>query len=432
MKKVILSVGLLLGIWHQSAAQIATPKSDSYDSYTKRKLKVEEINLVSNYYEQDGNNSAVTGGIGTEKLNNIGNSLDLKLSFIDRRRRLHTITGDFNIDHYTSASSDNIDPRTISGASRSDTHIYPSLSWSVKNEATHTTKGLSLSYSTEWDYESYGVNFNFSKSSRNNNREVSVKGGVFLDNWWVILPIEFRELVPTTTTTTVNTVTSASGGGRRPSRGQTQVTTVSAASSNYSTKPRNSYNLALSLSQVINKNLQVLLVVEPSYQQGLLSTPYHRVYFSNGVEAVERLPGSRLKLPIGIRASYFIGDRYIVRGFYRFYTDDWGMTANTFNLEGSVKITPFTSISPFYRFHQQSAVRYFRPYGKQAANAAYYTSDYDISDFNSHFVGLGIRLAPPNGILGIKFWNNLEVRYGHYLRTTGMVGNSITLAMKMK
>lgn len=402
MKKIILTVGLFTAFLKGTQAQTANDK----EAYEKRKLKIEEVNLVSSYYGQDGNNSAVTGGIGTEKLSDFANSIDLKLSFIDRKSRQHSIVADFNIDHYTSASSDNIDPLTVSSASRSDTHIYPSLSWSMKDDATHTTRGLSYSYSTEYDYQSHGFNFNFSKSSKDNNSEFSLKAGAFFDTWTAILPSELRPLG----------YGSAAEGDRDP----------------VAYKPRNSYNLALSFSQIINKRLQVLFTVEPSYQQGLLSTPYHRVYFTDGSHTVEKLPGSRFKLPVGARISYFMGDRLILRGFYRFYNDDWGMTAHTVNIEASYKVTPFFSVSPFYRFSNQTAVRYFKAYRKHSPTATYYTSDYDISGFTSHFIGAGIRLAPPGGLLGIKHWNTLELRYGHYLRSTGMVGNSVTLAMKLK
>lgn len=108
------------------------------------------------------------------------------------------------------------------------------------------------------------------------------------------------------------------------------------------------------------------------------------------------------------------------------------MKAHTANVEATYKITPFVSVSPFYRFHNQTAVRYFKAYGKNSPTEAHYTSDYDISGFTSHFVGTGIRLAPPGGLLGIKQWHSVEIRYGHYIRSTGMVGNSVTLAMKLK
>jgi hypothetical protein len=55
------------------------PVSDS-STYEARKLKLEEVNFVSSYYSQDGNNSAVTGGLGSEKLSDFATTIDVKLS----------------------------------------------------------------------------------------------------------------------------------------------------------------------------------------------------------------------------------------------------------------------------------------------------------------------------------------------------------------
>jgi hypothetical protein len=405
MKKIVISVGILVAtILNNSYGQSQSQESEN--QYEKRKLKIEEVNFVSSYYGQDGNNSAVTGGIGTEKLTDIANSFDLKLTKYDWKNRQHTFNIDLNVDFYTSASSDNIDPLTVSSASRKDTHFYPTISWSVKDDVTRTTKGISVSYSTEYDYKSYGFNLSYAKTSRDNNREISIKGGAFFDTWSLILPPELRP----------NNYGSGAKGDTDP----------------IAYKPRNSYNVAFSVSQIINKRLQALITAEPAYQEGLLSTPFHRIYFKDGSESVERLPGSRFKLPVGIRLSYFLGDRTILRAFYRYYADNWGMTANTINLEGTVKVNPYVSISPFYRFNQQTAVKYFNPYGQNLITSTYYTSDYDISAFNSTFIGSGVRFIPANGIMGIKQFNSLELRYGHYTRTTGMTSNIVTMLMKFK
>jgi Protein of unknown function (DUF3570) len=398
MKKIFITAGLLVSMLFRTTAQSSTTEEEAYE---KRKLKIDEINFVSSYYQQDGDRSAVTGGIGTEKLTDYANSFDLKMSKYDLKNRQHNFTLDFNIDYYTSASSDNIDPRTVSGASRQDIHIYPSFSWSMKNAKTRITQGLTYSFSTEWDYKSHGFTASWAKASKDNNRELSIKASAFIDKWSIILPIEFR----TSSTQT---------------RGREE------------TKPRNSYNVSFSLSQVINERFQLMAVVEPSYQEGLLSTPYHRVFFSDNTKTVEKLPGSRFKLPIGLRASYFFGDNSIVRAFYRYYMDNWGMTAHTVNLEGSYKITPFISISPYYRLNSQTAVDYFRAYQQNNSASTYYTSDYDISDMNTNFYGSGVRFAPVNGVLGIKSLSSLELRYGHYTRTTGMVANIVTMHLKMK
>ncbi len=403
MKKILIAIGIYCASWTQSTAQFKSSfiQKASVDSTEQafRKLKFEEANIVSSYYTQQGNHSAVTGGIGTEALFDIANAIDLKMSYQASKNIKHSLGLDINLDYYSSASSDNIDPRSVSGASKEDVHFYPSINYARTNEKERNTIGANLAYSTEWDYTSYGGGLNYARRSADNNTEFTFKANAFFDTWQVILPIELR----------IN--------GQR-NQGQ-------------DFKARNSYNIGFGFSQVINRNLQLMVFAEPSYQEGLLSTPYHRVYFTDNSLKVEKLPGTRVKFPVSLRTSYFLGDRFVIRSLYRYYRDDWGMQAHTLSAETSIKLTPFLSITPHYRFNSQTAVRYFAPNKKHVLTDAFYTSDYDISDFNSGFWGAGIRFSPPGGILGNRWWKSAEIRYGHYNRSDGMVAHIISLTTKI-
>jgi hypothetical protein len=398
MRKLSLTV---IGMYASILAAFSQNSSDS-SAYKNKKLTLDEINFVSGYYHQDGNNSAVTGGVGSEKLTDLANTFELKLSKYDNKFRKHSLNFELGIDHYTSASSDKIDPHTISSPSHADTRIYPSLGWTVENEKKKTTWGLTGSFSNEFDYKSIGIGASFTKASKDNNREFTGKLQTYFDKWSVIYPIELRP----------------------PS--------LQRGNGIQGTSPRNSYNASFSLSRVVNQNLQVLIIAEPSYQSGLLATKYQRVYFTDGTELTETLPGTRMKIPVGIRANYFLGDRFIIRSFYRYYQDNWGLKAHTIDMEVPVKITPFFSLSPFYRFYAQNAVDYFAPYAQHNPSEKYFTSDYDLSKFTSSFFGTGIRLSPPNGIFGVQKLNSLEIRYGHYQRSNGLQSNEISLHLKWK
>jgi hypothetical protein len=174
------------------------------------------------------------------------------------------------------------------------------------------------------------------------------------------------------------------------------------------------------------------LLFDVIYQQGYLGLPFHRVYFANNTETIEKLPGNRLKIPLGIRANYFVGDKLIIRSYYRYYKDDWGLNAHTLNIETAVKLTPFVSLSPFYRYYTQHAADYFAPYLQHKTSDAFYTSNYDLSTFTSNFFGAGIRFAPPGNILGIKTFSTLELRYGHYTKNIGMQSDIISLNVGLK
>jgi Protein of unknown function (DUF3570) len=406
MRKLSLTA---IGFYFSILTAFSQNTTTDSSSYKSRKLTLDEVNFVSGYYHQNGNHSAVTGGIGTENLTDFANTLELKLSHYDARQRKHAYSLELGVDHYTSASSDKIDPYTISSASMADTRYYPSVAWSLQNEQKGTTFGLNTSYSKEYDYKSFGFGGFFTKASKDNNRELTLKAQAFLDTWKVIYPIE---LIPPGYGTGAHE--ERGGGGR------------------LDYIARNSYNASLSFSQIINQRMQVLFVIEPTYQKGLLATKYQRVFFTDGSEQPESLPNDRFKIPIGIRANYFLGDRVILRSFYRYYQDNWGLRAHTVEVELPVKVNPFFSFSPFYRFYMQNGIGYFAPYGAHLPGETYFTSDYDLSKFSSHYAGANFRFVPENGVLGVKHWNSLEIRYGHYIRSTDLNSDQITLALQFK
>ena len=395
MKRILFTAA---GIFAFIASYAQTTPADS-SNYKSRKLKIEEINLVSSYYKQDGNNAAVTGGIGSQKLTDIANVFDIKLTKYDKKFRKHTFDAELGIDHYTSASSDKVDLSANSSASHADTRFYPSLTWSRENEQKGTTIGAGLSSSTEFDYQSFGGNISFAQKTRNRMGEFSAKAQVYLDNVKLVTPVELRN---------------------------------PPGNDHYGSATRNTYVGSLSYSQIVNKQLQLMFLADVVQQQGFLSLPFYRVYFKDASVHQEALPDSRTKIPLAIRANYFAGDKVILRAYYRFYTDNWGITAHTADLEIPVKITPFISVSPFYRYYTQTAAKYFAPYQQHTNAEQFYTSNYDLSAFNSSFFGAGIRFAPPKGVLGWQHLSVLELRFGHYAKNIDLNANIISLNLKFK
>src|SRR5689334_2236687 len=113
----LFTVGMVLLLfrgWAQSSA----------GDYKTQDLRVEDVNIVSGYYSQTGDHSAVTGGIGTQKLTDFSNFIDLKLVKTDPLERKHSIDIGIGLDHHTAASSANV---SKTGASRmGGTRFYPS------------------------------------------------------------------------------------------------------------------------------------------------------------------------------------------------------------------------------------------------------------------------------------------------------------------
>ncbi|MFQ5674334.1 MAG: DUF3570 domain-containing protein [bacterium] len=363
----------------QDQSSVKRPTDDAID-----------VNFLFSYYDQDGNHSAVTGGFGTERLRDYASKIIINVP-LDPLSRLTVSTG---LNYYTSASTDNIN-RNVSSASSDDYRAQLSFAYARSTPDKKQTWGFMAGGSVETDYISVSIGGNWSKESRDGNREVGVTAQVFFDTWMIIFPDELRQI------------------------GDELVTN----------DKRQSYYLSLSYSQVLTKRLQAFFTTEVVFQRGLLSTPFHRAFFSDTlIPRVEKLPDHRIKTPIGVRLNYFLADAIVFRLFYRYYFDSFGIHANTFSLEMPLKLNNYFSLYPFYRFHSQTQADYFEEFRGHSPDATYYTSDFDLSGFHSRKIGFGLRYSPLYGIARFKTpfskkvtqFKSLDVRYANYHREDGL------------
>ena len=403
----------LLHIWvlilMTSGALVATGQ-DTLGEYKKRKLKPAEVDFLFGYYHQDGKHSAVTGGKGTEELNYYSPNIILHIP-VDTNKSLNF---DVGLDAYTSASTDRIDYR-VSSASYKDYRGHIVAGYQQEFSKPGITAGVSGSFSLESDYLSRGLGWNLGKEFDDGNVLLSLNGNLYFDvvGWgWgnadyyrndrIIYPVELRD-------------TNWFDDGRR-----------------------NTYSFEMSWAANLDKRSRLALFAGYTYQEGLLSTSFHRVYFLEAEKAkVEKLPSTRIKIPAGIRYNYYLSDLVIIRSYYRFYADTWGIRAHTASIEIPFKISPFISVYPTFRYHTQKGARYFAPYKEHSLNEEYYTSDYDLSSLSSREFGAGFSYAPPMGLLRFKFSKKgtkkmiqkLDLRYVYYERSDGLKAHSISMGL---
>ncbi len=396
------------------------------NSYTKRVLETSEIDLLFSYYEQDGQNAAVTGGEGTEELTDATSTVVLRMPMNED----DVLTVDVGISAYTSASSSNVNPLdgtnlntspfdASSGESRQDLLAYINPSYQHSSEDRNIVWNANAYFSNEYDYVSIGFGGGYTRLFNEKNTELSISGRVFLDKWNAIYPIELRQGFFDDRIT---------GNG-----------TYNPNFLEFENENRNSYSLSLGFSQILSKKLQGALFMDLVSQNGLLSTPFQRVYFGDTeaffiddfqlADDVERLPESRFKVPIGGRLNYYVNDFLILRSYYRFYWDDWGITSHTASLEAPVKVTDKFTLYPTYRYYTQSAADYF--YAKEGAFSTFefYTSDYDLSQYDAHQYGLGIQykdIFANSKILsfGLK---TIDLQLSQYDRSDGLNAYIVTL-----
>ena len=396
MKKKLIWFGLFTTCFIYGRPQ------QSVNPGTANRVSKSSIELVYSQYLGNGDHSAITGGTGTEKLIVYEPELILKHQ-IDTLRSSWVDAG---IDVITSASMDNID-FVKSSASRVSKRGYVTTGYETKLKKNNDILvGGSGYFSIESAYLSVGAGLSAVCTSKDKSREFSAELNAYFDDLlWGRL------------------------NGERPLK---LVYPVELRDTNWDTKHnRDSYNLNISFSQTINKRMLLAFLPGFIYQQGLLSTPYHRVYFSNGFERVERLPDKRWKLPLGIQLNSFIGDRYVLRSYYGFYYDNFGIAAHTVELALAAKLSLNFTLTPSLRLYTQRGSSFFEPYKKLNIDQEYYTSNYDFSSFNSYEAGMEFRWA---GLAAKKagfYFDELGLRYSFYRRSDGLYGHLITLVMDM-
>ncbi len=143
MKRKFLLAGLLSVFLLKAKAQT----SDS--TYQKSTVSKTDIEVVYSHYIQDGHNSAVTGGIGTEKMTVYSPSVRIAHTF----KEFNTIRFVGGADVISSASVDNID-FVMSSASRRDTRSYGTLNYQRQLKKKDIRLGIGSGFSIESDYMS--------------------------------------------------------------------------------------------------------------------------------------------------------------------------------------------------------------------------------------------------------------------------------------
>lgn len=388
MKKKHLIVGSLL--WFQFFATAQKPKEK------KNTIPKNEIELVYNHYTQSGDNSAITGGIGTEQLTVYGPNLTYKRKL----KKDANISIKAGSDIISSASTDKID-YIDSSASSLDARTYGQVNYSKKTSSKfsfHTGIGSSI----ESDYFSLngqlGVNIYQPKKNRSYGGTIQyynddLRWGRLNEDYYrpvkLIYPAELRP------------------------------------KEFYDEYKRYSYNLRFNWNQVINKRLRVGIFPAFVLQSGLLETPFHRIYFSDESLGVEQLPHNRSKFAIAIKANQFVKGKTILKHEAQVYKDTFGIQALSISETMAYKWKPNLIVSPKLRWYTQSKSDYFQPFQTHNSDSKFYTSDYDLSQFQTIELGAGVKFKP------IKQKNQLaQLSYNYLHRSNHLNAHMLTIAVK--
>jgi len=166
------------------------------------------------------------------------------------------------------------------------------------------------------------------------------------------------------------------------------------------------YNGFAGIAQVLGEETVLQTSVAFTYQNGYLSDPYKLAYVA-GATVNDARPGNRRKLAWNTRLRQNIAllDA-TVHLDYRYYHDDWGVTAHTAELAWYQTLPSSWALVPRVRWYTQSQADFYQPYYNFQMSNGLYSSDYRLSPFGALSESLGVYKK-------LGTWN-LSFRYEHY------------------
>ncbi|MFT7588445.1 MAG: hypothetical protein ACI959_000655 [Limisphaerales bacterium] len=367
-----------------------------------QKVKHTQIEAVYGHYLQDGENSAVTGGIGTEELTVFSPSVK-----INHTTGAHSFLIKGGTDVITSASTDNINA-VLSTASLKDSRIYSQLQYENTSSEKVQSVYVGTGFSFESDYLSFNFLGGFSKSNTEKGRSGSLEIQYFQDDlrWGrlsrgffspvkLVYPLELRY------------------------------------KDWHDEYLRRSYNIRGAYTQVLNKRNVIGVFPDFTWQKGLLATPFHRVYFNDGTLRVEELPDSRAKVSLGLRLNTFVGGRLILKNSINPYWDNFGISGMSLENEIIIKLRPNLNVSSYLRGYLQEGSDYFKPYRLHDPGQEFYTSDYDLADLKSFSVGTGLKYYPDNKPDRFTNYESVSFKYMYMIQSNGLSAHIMSCVIQL-
>lgn len=345
------------------------------------RLRIESVMTRITSFDQFGHGFQAQGGPllgpGSERATILEPQLEIIASQGDRLRHRIWVP----VDVVTNASADAID--VVSGASR---HVQAgSLDWAStyrldpSSDAT-MTGGVHL----EEPFRSWNVGLGASHSFADGGTVVS--GNVLeVFDWFDAFDIH---------------------GGRH---GRTD---------------RSSTTASVGVTQIVTPEMVVNVNYGLTVQRGELGNTWNSVPLTDGTRGPEVLPVERVRQAAVFRAAQYLPWDGALHLYYRFYTDDWGLTAHSMEGELMQRLSSQLYVGALYRFHTQTGASFFTTLANP--NGSLRTADSDLAPFDAQTVGGKVVLDLPAGptVPALHF----EAGYERYWRTNDLRTNILTWA----
>jgi Protein of unknown function (DUF3570) len=245
--------------------------------------------------------------------------------------------------------------QVMSGATIDESRTEINGDFRSYNSSSEST--LSLGYSTENDYQSFG--FGYSGSFQFNQKLTTLSYGI----------------------NTAKDYIDATDQEENPLRPSEET--------------KNRLGFVFGFSHVFSKNTLIGLTIGYTGLDGFLSDPYKMAHVKTrlnelGVEIEDRRqvqdsrPDKHNQHTVTLMVREFFPSMNAALHFdYRNYSSDWEMTSDTFEMAWHQNLGKNWQLIPSVRYYEQTQAKFYAPYYNHYRNDGYYSSDYRLSAFSA-------------------------------------------------
>jgi len=146
---------------------------------------------------------------------------------------------------------------------------------------------------------------------------------------------------------------------------------------------RDSISGSLAMTWILNRNAVIQSGISLTRQAGFLSDPYKQVWIDRAVLNDSR-PDQRLLFSWTTRfRQYMERSRAALVLDYRFFRDDWNITAHTVDAAWRQPVGEHWEVSPSVRYYSQNSPDFYQPYFLVPPTDGYWSSDYRLATFGA-------------------------------------------------
>ena len=151
----------------------------------------------------------------------------------------------------------------------------------------------------------------------------------------------------------------------------------------------------LGLTQIVTKNLVMALTYETISDEGYLNNPYRSVRYLDATNPSgysfqqEVYPRTRTSSAVAVRGNYFLPERSAINAGLRYFDDNWGISAWTYELGYTRAYQEDWIFEARFRYHDQDEADFYSDLFPFQDAQNYLARDKELSKFTSTTVGAG-------------------------------------------